>query len=70
MDPCILVLALFWHLICNNFQQWCRKCKCVIFVTNLASYYKNDAGTAPSKGAVWEEFNEQQQHQSIKKHYT
>ena len=28
-----------------------------------------DAGTAPSKSAKWEEFSEQHQHQSIKKHH-
>ena len=27
---------------------------------------KTDAGTAPSKGAIWDKSNEQNQHQSIK----
>ena len=31
---------------------------------------KNDAGTAHYKGAIWDEFSEQHQHQSIKKSIT
>ena len=31
--------------------------------------FKNYAGTAPSKGAIWDKFSEQHYHQIIKKHH-
>ena len=30
---------------------------------------KKNTGTAPSKGAIWDEFSEQQQQQRIKKYH-
>ena len=49
----------------------------VLFGTNLYYiWYKfsimtknNNVKTEPSTGAIWDEFNEQHQYQSIKKHY-
>ena len=66
---CILVPALLWHLICTNFLVLFRTylyyilCKFSIIIKRI------DDGTAPSKYAIWDEFNEQHQHQSIKKHH-
>ena len=65
--------AHVWHLFCNPFLQWYRKCYFlvlfgqiyIIFVANLASYFsKIVAGTAPFNGNLWEKFSGQ--HQSIK----
>ena len=40
---------------------------CIIFGANLEKYFFfNDAGTAPSKNAIWDLFDEQHKHQSIK----
>ena len=41
---CILMPAPFWHLICINFLQLLKR---------------NNAETASSNDAIWDEFNEQ-----------
>ena len=40
----------------NLYYIWC---KFIIIVEKI------DAGSAPSKGAIWDKFSEQHQHQSI-----
>ena len=42
------------------YLQWCRKCIIFAkFAANLASYLKNDAETAPFKGAMLDEVSKQ-----------
>ena len=69
---CILVPLPLWHLICINFLQWCRLCPFLgqiyfKFGANLSSkFWKMYVETAPSNGAIWDEFSEQHCHQCIK----
>ena len=70
----ILVLAPLWHLFCTNVLKWCRKCTLGAIRDKFAFWcklsilmLKNYAGTAPFKGNIWDEFSDQNQHESVKK---
>ena len=69
--------ATFSHLICIIF---CNGADYALFgamwdknALNMVLIYRRfflmDAETAPSNGAIWDDFNEQHKHQSIKKHH-
>ena len=66
----ILVSPPFQHLICTSFMHLFNVIQDK-YALNLVLFYHNFfliyAETVPFNDAIWDEFNEQHQHQSIKK---